>query len=91
VLALEHPGQAPDSPCTIELISSLDELTHNETYKCYEIKEDLVQQDQSEGRDLGNGDRGIRVKGTSSSRDKDEALSENEEGDLSDSKESLEF
>ena len=51
----------------------------------------MVQQDQSEGRDLGNGDRGIRANGTSLSRDKDEALSENEEGDLSDSEESLEY
>lgn len=41
VLAYEQPGLTLDSPCTIELISSLDELRHNQTYKCYEIKEDL--------------------------------------------------
>jgi hypothetical protein len=58
VLALEHLGQTPESPCTIELISSLEELMHNETYKCYEIRDDLASHDQSEGRDVGNGDRG---------------------------------
>jgi hypothetical protein len=57
---------------------------HNETYKCYEIRDDLASHDQSEGRDLGNGDRG---NDSCCSQEEDEPLTENEEGDISDSEE----
>jgi hypothetical protein len=42
---VEHRGLTPDSPCTIDLIASLEELRHNETYKFYEILEDLFPED----------------------------------------------
>ena len=45
VLAVDHQGLTPESPWNIDLIASLEQLRHNETYKFYEIREEIFTDD----------------------------------------------